>query len=127
MAKSWGSAKVAGVSLAASGTICALYPFLTQADPAIQLGALVVWGIFVIADSPQFSALSAAACPPEKVGAALTIQNCIGFFLSGLSIFIATQLYPVWGAHVVWMLLPGPVLGYFSTSALFRKSESESL
>ncbi len=127
LAKIWGSAKVAGVSLAASGTICALYPFLTQADPAIQLGALVVWGIFVIADSPQFSALSAAACPPEKVGAALTIQNCIGFFLSGLSIFIATQVYPVWGAHVAWMLLPGPVLGYFATSALFRKGESESL
>lgn len=106
-----GSRRVAAVALAVSGTLCLLAPWLLRGSPWLYLSGLALWGIAVVADSPQFSALSAQACPPEYVATALTIQNSIGFAISILSIELTTRLWSDWGASVSWLLAPGPLLG----------------
>ena len=45
------------------------------------------------------------------VGSALAIQNSLGFFLSIGSIVILTSWVDRLETFVVWLLLPGPVLG----------------
>jgi MFS family permease len=107
-----GSRHVAAGALAMSGACCLLVALAWQTMPPWLLFAiLILWGVFVVADSPQFAALSAQSCPPDLVGSALAIQNAIGFALTVVSIAWVTTVFERWGLNTVWLLLPGPIFG----------------
>ncbi|NYE24605.1 MFS transporter [Pigmentiphaga litoralis] len=105
------SAAVAATALAISGLMCLVYPLVRPLGLAFCVPALLLWGLTVIMDSAQFSALSANACPPELVGGALAIQNSIGFLITVASITWVTRDFADMGVYVAWYLLPGPLLG----------------
>lgn len=117
-----GSAKVAALMLAISGALCLIHPLIGHTLPwPLPLVLLLVWGFAVVADSPQFSALSGAACPPEAVGSALAIQNAIGFAITTVAIALATAWLSILGPYVAFLLLPGPLLGLIGLAPLLRK------
>jgi MFS family permease len=119
-----GSAAVAAAALAGSGLMCLLYPLLPEAALALRIGALFFWGFCVVADSPQFSALSAHYAPPRWLGSALVAQNGIGFLITVVSILILSRAVPAWGASAMWILVPGPVLGLLALRPLLRRRET---
>ncbi len=121
LARRWGSAPVAAVQLALSGSCALLAPWLLDAPAPLFYGWLLLWGVTVAGDSPQFSALTAGYAPRQSVGSVLTLSNSIGFAISILSI----QLFSSAAARLpLALLLPGlalgPVLGLLAMRPLLR-------
>jgi len=114
-----GSARVASAQLAASGACCLASPLAFHAPTPLFLAFLVFWGVVVVGDSPQFSALNAQNAPRELVGSALTIGNCIGFAITIGSIQLLGALAGSAAPALVFLALaPGPVLGLIALRPL---------
>lgn len=109
-----GSARVAVTALGASGLMCLVYPWIPDTWPLVQLGALLFWGVCVVADSPQFSAMSAQHAPPQWLGSALVLQNGVGFLITVISILLLNWAVQHWGSLALWLLAPGPALGLWA-------------
>jgi MFS family permease len=107
-----GSEKVALFSLAGSGICGALLILFPEIPSGLIFPFLLIWGILVVSDSPQFSTLVAQSVKPEHRGTALTIVNCIGFGLTILSIqanqFLSEYFSPQ--EFLGWLVI-GPILG----------------
>jgi hypothetical protein len=80
---------------------------------------MLVWGITVVGDSPQFSTLTAVNAPRSAVGSVLTFVNCIGFALTVVTIQLFTWLAQQMPANLVlpWLAV-GPVLGLLALRPL---------
>jgi len=107
-----GSAPVALAQLAVSGACCLLSP-LAYGLPGPAFGVfLLVWGIAVVGDSPQFSALNALEAPRDRVGSVVTLVNSVGFAITVASIQLLAAL-SAW-VDARWLMLPlalGPLAG----------------
>ncbi|MFP8832668.1 MFS transporter [Hydrogenophaga sp. XSHU_21] len=120
VAQRWGSARVAGSQLAISGACCLATPWMLDAPGAAFYGWLVLWGITVAGDSPQFSTLTARNAPPQAVGSVLTLTNSIGFGISIVSILLFVWLaesVPL-GTLLPWLAI-GPALGLWALRPLW--------
>lgn len=107
-----GKAEVTIIAMTISGT-SAIAAALTFGGPAwITFVVVLIWGISIVPDSPQFSALVADGSPPEIAGSLMTFQTAIGF---GLTIF-TVQATPYFVEQTSWstammVMALGPAFG----------------
>ena len=114
-----GRAVVAASAMAASGACCIFIGLLYGKAPLALLTLAAVWGATVVADSAQFSACVTEYADPRYIGTALTLQTCIGFLITTISI----RMMPLLVARVGWewafaFLAPGPLLGIIAMMRL---------
>lgn len=122
-----GRTVVASTAMAISGTCCIVIGFVTR-SPAVLLVVAAIWGATVVADSAQFSACVTELGDPRYIGTALTIQTCIGFLLTTVTI----RLMPVLVARFTWhyafaFLALGPFLGIIAMLRLRGLPEAERI
>ncbi len=119
------SVYVAAFALLSSGVLCLIYPLLPSDWLLPRFAVLLAWGVFVVADSPQFSSISARSCPPQSVGSALAVQNSIGFLISIVSITLLLSVIDTLGSKALWILLLGPVLGLAGMWPLLARTRTK--
>ena len=94
-------------------------------DIILALIIAIIWGIAIIPDSPQYSAMISELSDPSYLGTALTIQTALGFALTIFSI----QLVPIMVELVGWtyafmFLAIGPIFGIISMLLLRKEPDS---
>ena len=119
---------VAGAAMAGSGACCLVIGLLYGKAPLALLLVAVIWGATVVADSAQFSACVTEYADPRYLGTALTMQTCIGFLITTISI----RMMPLLVARVGWewafaFLAPGPLLGIVAMMRLRREDSARQL
>ena len=119
MADRIGRARVAMWAMLCSAACAALTLVVYGGAPWMLYALIMVWGFSVVADSAQFSALVSEHAPRDHVGTALTMQTCVGFLLTMVTI----ELLPRFAAGIGWqfaslLLVPGPVLGALAMKRL---------
>jgi MFS family permease len=88
-----GSAKVAFVALLISGICCFVSPLSFQFPLYIFILFMLLWGLTVSPDSPQFSTLVTQFAPQHLRGTALTIYNSIGFTITTVSLIVIDRIF----------------------------------
>ena len=125
IADRWGRTKFTITMLAISGacsiTIGLLFDGATW--PIVVIG--LIWGLTVVADSAQFSAMVTETGDQSYVGTALTMQMAIGFTISAATIWIV----PIIEQVVTWrwafsILAIGPAVGVLAMLRLRRLPEA---
>ena len=120
-----GRTAVAALMMTISGSCALLIGVAFDGPVWLLLLIAIVWGITVIGDSAQFSAMATELSDPRYVGTALALQLGLGFALTVISI----RLTPVIAAYAGWrwtflLLVPGPLLGVIAMLALRRRPEA---
>lgn len=121
LSRRYGSARIAVFQVSISGLCCLLVPLMLGAPWWIFFAWLLLWGITVSGDSPQFSALTASNAPRELVGSVLTLVNSIGFAISALTIQLTTTLSAIYGVQWVlpWLAI-GPIASVIAMKPLLK-------
>ena len=128
LSKKYGSAAVAFFQLISSGICCLLAPMMFNTSPPVFLGFLIFWGVVIVGDSPQFSALTAHTAPRELVGSALTIVTSIGFFITIISIQFTNFLIGWMQIQSVFpFLAAGPAVGLIFLRPLLHHTKKGTL
>ena len=120
------SAKVAFYQLLLSSICCLISPIMFYTPLTVFLFFLIFWGIVVVGDSPQYSAIIALSAPRELVGSGLTLVNSIGFGITILSLWFIYQFLNTINISYALMILGiGPILGLISMkNLLLNKSQT---
>ncbi len=115
-------------SLAVSGA-CALVIGLAFGGPVwiiVLIG--IVWGITIVSDSAQFSASVTELSDRSLVGTMLTVQTCIGFLLTLLTIHLMPYAVSAMGwTYAFTILAIGPAFGIWAMARLRARPESTRL
>ena len=124
----WGRTAATIGAMGVSGVCAATIGLTFGGPPALTLAVALVWGVTVVADSAQFSTAITELSPPAYVGTALTMQTCVGFAITNVSIWLLLPVVNAVGWRWAFAALAiGPALGVVAMARLRAAPESLKL
>jgi MFS family permease len=128
LADRWGRTALTIAAMLVSGSCAVLAGFVFGSPPWLLVVFCIVWGIAAIADSAQFSASVVELSDAEHVGTMVTVQTCVGFLLTMVSIHLVPPINLALGWQWTFLFLAiGPFLGAYAMYALRRDPVSVKL
>ncbi|WDS37882.1 MFS transporter [Pseudoxanthomonas sp.] len=120
VADRFGRARTAALAMVVSAACCVVMPWVFDGPVWLFVAVGVLWGISVIADSAQFSALVSEHADPRFVGTALTLQVGLGYVLTAATLWGLPLLARGLGSWrwTLLVLAPGPLLGIWAMAKL---------
>ena len=110
-----GRGRFVNLAMAMSGACSLVVGIVFGQSFLILIPLVLVWGLFVVADSAQFSAMVTEVAPQQGVGTALTLQTSVGFLLTMVTIQGVPVLQEALGWSLAFPILAlGPILGIFA-------------
>ena len=111
-----------------SGACALVVGFAFGGDPWLLVAISLVWGIAVVADSAQFSSSVIELSDPSMIGTMLTVQTCVGFLLTLITVHLVPHLVEIVGWRYAFAVLAiGPFLGVIAMARLRRHPDSIKL
>ncbi|HEX6946320.1 MAG TPA: MFS transporter [Acidimicrobiia bacterium] len=125
MADRLGRSLVAGGAMAISGACCLASAVVFGLPAWVVIPVMLVWGVTVVADSAQFSAMVTETSTPETRGTALTMQTALGFLLTMVTIWAVPRIAELmsWRWAFVGLAI-GPGLGVLAMTRFRRVIET---
>jgi predicted MFS family arabinose efflux permease len=100
--------------------------FLNNAIFALIIA--IIWGLTVVPDSPQYSAMISELSDPAYIGTALAVQTAIGFAITNISIWLFPVIIDLigWSFGFTFLVL-GPIFSIFSLYRLRNEPDSQKI
>jgi MFS family permease len=119
---------VTSFCMAVSGFCALAIGFAAGLGPWWMGAVALVWGLTIVSDSAQFSASVTELSEPDRIGTMLTLQTCVGFLLT----LVTIQAVPWFAEMIGWRhafapLAIGPFLGVLAMLRLRRLPEATKL
>ncbi len=121
MADRIGKANIAIIAMAVSGS-AALATAVSFGGPVwLTFVFVMIWGLAIVPDSAQFSALVADAAPADQAGSLLSLQTALGFTLTIGTVQATPVLADIFGWPAIMALMAaGPAYGIIAMARLRR-------
>lgn len=123
-----GRTPAAGGAMAISGACALATPLVFGQSALLVLPLFLIWGLTVVADSAQFSAMVVETADDQVRGTALALQTALGFLLTLVTIRGVPVLADAWGWQWAFpMLALGPAAGIVAMIRLRRSPAAAAL
>ena len=123
-----GRTVVTSFCMAVSGSCALAIGFASGLGPWWMGMVALLWGLTVVSDSAQFSASVAELSEPDQIGTMLTLQTCVGFLLTLVTIQAVPWFAEMFGwRHAFAPLAIGPFLGVLAMLRLRQLPEANKL
>jgi len=111
-------ARVTVIAMIVSAACC-VAGALAFHSPALLVVVALIWGVSVIADSAQFSAIISEVAQKSYMGTALTLQTALGFLLTAFVIRLMAAIASRFGWQTALASMAvGPLLGIWAMMGL---------
>ena len=121
MADRIGRANITIIAMAVSGSAALATAFSFGGPVWLTFALIMVWGLAIVPDSAQFSALVADAAPADQAGSLLSLQTALGFTLTIATVQATPILADIFGWPAIMALMAiGPAYGIIAMARLRR-------